>query len=191
MSTSVLLNAMYHTLSSPSIIVSHVFISIPFHSNSLSHPCASSSQDRPGGQGLPRMCRVLPEVHRKLCQGSYPFDGTPKEGDEVHLDGSSAGSFRRTKEGSDYSPHSFSAGLGVGVPRHLGRSGWCLGAILWQYQEDRKEGPIYYASQQMNSAERNYTSTEREALAVVYACRKFRHYLLGYRVVFHTDHNSL
>jgi len=73
----------------------------------------------------------------------------------------------------------------------LDASGWCLGAILWQYQEDRKEGPIYYASRQMNSAERNYTTTEREALAVVYACRKFRHYLLGYRVVFHTDHNSL
>ena len=28
-------------------------------------------------------------------------------------------------------------------------------------------------------------------MAVVHACRKFRHYLLGYRVVFHTDHNSL
>ena len=43
----------------------------------------------------------------------------------------------------------------------------------------------------MSPAERNYTTTEREALAVVYACRKFRHYLLGYRIVFHTDHNSL
>ena len=43
----------------------------------------------------------------------------------------------------------------------------------------------------MSPAERNYTTTEREALAVVHACRKFRHYLLGYRVVFHTDHNSL
>ena len=68
---------------------------------------------------------------------------------------------------------------------------WCLGAILWQYQEEQKEGPIYYASRQMNSAERNYTTTEREALAVVYTCRKFHHYLLGYRVVFHMDHNSL
>ena len=73
----------------------------------------------------------------------------------------------------------------------LDASGWCLGAILWQYQGDWKEGPICYASRQMSPAERNYTTTEREALAVVYACRKFRHYLLGYRVVFHTDHNSL
>ena len=72
----------------------------------------------------------------------------------------------------------------------LDASGWCLGAILWQ-MEDKRERPIYYASRQMSSAERNYTATEREALAVVYACKKFRHYLLGYRIVFHTDHDSL
>jgi hypothetical protein len=43
----------------------------------------------------------------------------------------------------------------------------------------------------MSPAERNYTTTEREALAVVYSCKKFRHYLLGYKVIFHTDHDSL
>ena len=50
---------------------------------------------------------------------------------------------------------------------------------------------MYYASRQMSPAEKKYTTTEREALAVIYACKKFRHYLLGYRIVFHTDHNSL
>jgi hypothetical protein len=43
----------------------------------------------------------------------------------------------------------------------------------------------------MSPAERNYTTTEREALAVVYSFKKFRHYLLGYKVIFHTDHDSL
>ena len=69
--------------------------------------------------------------------------------------------------------------------------GWCLGAILWQYEEDKRESPVYYASRQMSLAERKYTTTEREALAVIYACKKFRHYLLGYRIIFHTDHDSL
>ena len=73
----------------------------------------------------------------------------------------------------------------------LDASGWCLGAVLWQADEGNRERPIYYASRQMNPAERNYTTTEREALAVIYACKKFRHYLLGYKVVFHTDHDSL
>ena len=50
---------------------------------------------------------------------------------------------------------------------------------------------MYYASRQMSPTERKYTTTEREALAVVYACKKFRHYLLGYRIMFHTDHDSL
>jgi len=70
-------------------------------------------------------------------------------------------------------------------------SGWCLGSILWQFDEQKRENPIYYASRQMSAAERNYTTTEREALAVVYSCKKFRHYLLGYKVIFHTDHDSL
>lgn len=73
----------------------------------------------------------------------------------------------------------------------LDASGWCIGAILWQEEDQKKECPIYYASRQMSTAEKNYTTTEREALAVVYACKKFRHYLLGYHVIFHTDHDSL
>jgi hypothetical protein len=70
-------------------------------------------------------------------------------------------------------------------------SGWCLGSILWQYDTKRRESPVYYASRQMSPAERNYTTTEREALVLVYSCKKFRHYLLGYKVIFHTDHDSL
>jgi hypothetical protein len=70
-------------------------------------------------------------------------------------------------------------------------SRWCLGLILWQYDTERRESPVYYASRQMSPAERNYTTTEREALVVVYSCKKFRHYLLGYKVIFHTDHDSL
>ena len=50
---------------------------------------------------------------------------------------------------------------------------------------------MYYASQQMSQAEKKYTTTEREALAVVYTCKKFWHYLLGYWIVFYTDHDSL
>lgn len=70
-------------------------------------------------------------------------------------------------------------------------SGFCLRAILWQYDLEKKERPIYYASKQMSAAEKNSTTTERETLAMVYACRKYRQYLFGYEIVFHTDHDSL
>jgi hypothetical protein len=36
-----------------------------------------------------------------------------------------------------------------------------------------------YASRLLNSIERNYTIIDREALAMVYALHKFKHYLLG------------
>ena len=51
--------------------------------------------------------------------------------------------------------------------------------------------PIYYASRQLNSAEKNYTTTEREGLDMVYAVKKFRHYLLANKFVFFMDHQAL
>ena len=62
---------------------------------------------------------------------------------------------------------------------------------MWQLDDSNRESPVYYASRQMSLAEKKYTTTEREALAVIYAFKKFRHYLLGYRIVFHIDHDSL
>ena len=43
----------------------------------------------------------------------------------------------------------------------------------------------------MNEAQRNYTTTEKELLAVVYALDKFRAYLVGSDIVIFTDHSAL
>lgn len=51
---------------------------------------------------------------------------------------------------------------------------------------------MYYASRTMNSAERNYSACEREALAVIFALKKFRMYLLStepFKLI--TDHQAL
>jgi len=50
---------------------------------------------------------------------------------------------------------------------------------------------VYYASIKLSTAERNYTTTERQALAMVYSLQKFRHYLLGAPFKFFTDHKTL
>ncbi len=70
-------------------------------------------------------------------------------------------------------------------------SKFCIGLILVQRDSTGKDHPIYYASRQLNPAEKNYSTTKREALGIVYACKKFRHYLLGYEAIFHTNHNAL
>nr|GFA11290.1 reverse transcriptase domain-containing protein [Tanacetum cinerariifolium] len=51
------------------------------------------------------------------------------------------------------------------------------GAVLGQRIEKHFR-PIHYASETMNQAEANYTTTEKEMLAVVYAFEKFRSYLI-------------
>ena len=43
----------------------------------------------------------------------------------------------------------------------------------------------------MNDVEINYTTTEREGLAMVYAVKKFRHYLLANQFIFFVDHQAL
>lgn len=65
-----------------------------------------------------------------------------------------------------------------------------LGAVLCQKRE-KVLHVIYYASKVLNEAQRNYTTTEKELLSVVFACEKFRSYILGSKVIVHTDHSAL
>jgi hypothetical protein len=48
-----------------------------------------------------------------------------------------------------------------------------------------------YASILLNLVEKIYIIIEKEALAMVYALHKYRHYLLGNRFVFYVDHMAL
>ncbi|RVW33432.1 Transposon Tf2-12 polyprotein [Vitis vinifera] len=65
-----------------------------------------------------------------------------------------------------------------------------MGAVLGQ-REDGKPYVIYYASRTLNEAQKNYTTTEKELLAVVFALDKFRAYLVGSSIVVFTDHSAL
>ena len=65
-----------------------------------------------------------------------------------------------------------------------------LGAVLCQ-QKDGAELPVVFASRSLNKAERNYSQTEKEALALVFALKKFHHYLWGHKFSLITDHKPL
>ena len=51
--------------------------------------------------------------------------------------------------------------------------------------------PIVYSSRKLNKAERNFSTTEREALGMFFALQKYRHYLLDNPFIFYTDHQAL
>jgi len=57
-------------------------------------------------------------------------------------------------------------------------SDYAIGAVLGQKTDDRHH-VICYASKTLGGAALNYTTTEKEFLAVVYALDKYRQYLLG------------
>jgi len=66
-----------------------------------------------------------------------------------------------------------------------------LGAELYQINDAGQHQTLGFASRTLNHAEQNYGTTELELLAIVFACKKFRNYLLGHHVKVLTDHHAL
>ena len=69
-------------------------------------------------------------------------------------------------------------------------SDFAMGAVLGQ-RTNKIFRVIYYASRTFNEAQENYSTTEKEMLAIVFACEKFRPYILGSHVIVHTDHAAI
>lgn len=70
-------------------------------------------------------------------------------------------------------------------------SSHAIGAVLSQRGEDGRERVISYGSRTLDKAERNYSTTRREMLALVAFTKKFAVYLLGKRFQVRTDHQAL
>ncbi|KAI3690809.1 hypothetical protein L2E82_49017 [Cichorium intybus] len=67
---------------------------------------------------------------------------------------------------------------------------YAASAVLGQ-KVDRKPVVICYASKTFSEAQLNYTTTEKELLAVLFALDKFRSYIWGSKVVVYTDHSAV
>ena len=65
-----------------------------------------------------------------------------------------------------------------------------LGAVLAQRYDD-KEFVIQYASRELLPSEKKWSTREKEALGIIYACEKFRHQFVGSHFIVETDHQSL
>ena len=69
-------------------------------------------------------------------------------------------------------------------------SDFAVGAVLGQ-RVDNKLNVIHYASKTLDAAQKNYATTEKEFLAVVFACDKFRPYIVDSKVTIYTDHAAI
>ena len=69
---------------------------------------------------------------------------------------------------------------------HTDASKTQLGAAISQNGK-----PIAFYSRKLNKAQLNYTTTERELLAIVETLREFRNILLGQQIIVYTDHQNL
>ena len=69
-------------------------------------------------------------------------------------------------------------------------SDYAVGGVLGEWLE-KKPTAICYASKTLIEDQINYTTTEKELLAVVYALQKFRPYILGRKIIIYTDHIAL
>jgi len=66
-----------------------------------------------------------------------------------------------------------------------------IGAALHQIDENNEEHPVAFYGKKLSSAERNYSTYERELLALKESLRHFSYYLIGRRFRVCTDHHSL
>ncbi|KAH9680148.1 hypothetical protein KPL71_026438 [Citrus sinensis] len=69
-------------------------------------------------------------------------------------------------------------------------SDYTVGAVLGQCV-GKLPHVIYYASRTLNDAQLNYSTTEKELLAVIFALEKFRSYLIGSKVIVYSDHAAI
>ncbi|XP_074309278.1 uncharacterized protein LOC141643851 [Silene latifolia] len=69
-------------------------------------------------------------------------------------------------------------------------SDFAVGAVLGQVV-DKRHHLIYYTSKTLDQSQCNYSTIEKEVLAIVHAIEKFRQYVVGSKVVVYTDHTAL
>ena len=69
---------------------------------------------------------------------------------------------------------------------HTDASDKQLGAIIRQYNK-----PIYFFYRRLNKPQRNYTTTDKELLAIVERLKKFQGIIFGYEINIFSDHKNL
>ena len=83
----------------------------------------------------------------------------------------------------------FDLSLQVGISCDASELG--IGAVLFHRYQDSSERPITNASKTLTKAQRHYSQIHKEALAIIFALKKFHQFLYGRQFILITDHKPL
>ncbi|GFW23684.1 retrovirus-related Pol polyprotein from transposon 297 [Trichonephila clavipes] len=125
-----------------------------------------------------------------FCYLAEPLQSLLKSGVEFHWGPEEVEAFNSLKKALTSDPVLGMYDERASTEIHTDASGYGIGAVLVQIQNN-VEKVIAYASRTLTKAEKNYSTTERECLAIVWATNKFRPYIFGKHFTVVTDHHSL
>ena len=136
------------------------------------------------------LCSYFRRFIKGFCYLAAPLQMLLKGDAKYHWDSEQEEAFNNLKEALISDPVLGLYDEKAPTEIHTDASGFGIGAVLVQIQ-NATEKVIAYASRTLTKAEKNYSTTERECLAVVWAINKFRPYLFGRVFSVVTDHHSL
>ncbi|GFV92410.1 retrovirus-related Pol polyprotein from transposon 17.6 [Trichonephila clavipes] len=136
------------------------------------------------------LCSYFRRFIKGFCYLAEPLQSLLKSGVEFHWDPEEVEAFNSLKKALTSDPVLGMYDERASTEIHTDASGYGIGAVLVQIQNN-VEKVIAYASRTLTKAEKNYSTTERECLAIVWATNKFRPYIFGKHFTVVTDHHSL
>ncbi|GFV65909.1 retrovirus-related Pol polyprotein from transposon 17.6 [Trichonephila clavipes] len=139
-----------------------------------------------------KKCLLLPKKRfiKGFCYLAEPLQSLLKSGVEFHWGPEEVEAFNSLKRALTSDPVLGMYDERASTEIHTDASGYGIGAVLVQIQNN-VEKVIAYASRTLTKAEKNYSTTEKECLAIVWATNKFRPYIFGKHFTVVTDHHSL
>ncbi|GFW93780.1 retrovirus-related Pol polyprotein from transposon 297 [Trichonephila clavipes] len=136
------------------------------------------------------LCSYFRRFIKGFCYLAKPLQSLLKSGVEFHWGPEEVEAFNSLKKALTSDPVLGMYDERASTEIHTDASGYGIGAVLVQIQNN-VEKVIAYASRTLTKAEKNYSTTERECLAIVWATNKFRPYIFGKHFTVVTDHHSL
>jgi hypothetical protein len=129
--------------------------------------------------------------HKNLSEIILPLTACLKKGGKVEETPQALQAFRRLQEIMSSPPVLAMFDPSAKHTLDCDASDYACGACLLQTGSDGVERVVAYMSKTFSDAERRYCTTRKELLAIIFALKHWRHYLIGREVLVRSDHSAL